>query len=274
MHDHKHSPHARLQRRVLIGAIIFAIVTAAIAIPLIVNDDLRYNLAMRSGQIPGQSVEQLADGDDGALLIVVPLNNPEQTDITPWLFRAQFIAWPGEDGIDLEQIGTGERVALPIERIEFIASNGDGSLLLMRGSAASYDGEIAFTLDSESMEVGMLDHPGAIPDSPGDWETSIWDKQVSWCHRASPNKQFIACFVPSDLAGYAAGDWELTVQYWGDYHEQFPIFRGQGFLPFVGFSDNDSVMYFQNERGLWRAEIPDEVLARAPAGTPFATPVP
>lgn len=274
MHEHKHTPHEKLQRRVLIGAIIIAIVAVTIAVPLIVNDDLRYNLAMRSGQIPGQSVEQIADADDGALLIVLPLDNEGQTEVTPWLYRAEFIAWPGEDGISLEKLESGDRVQLPIQRIDFISANSDGSMILMRGPGKDSQDQIAITLKSDSMLVQQLDSSDAIPDTPGDWETSIWDKQVSWCHRPSPGKQFIACFVPAEFAGYWAGDWELTVQYWGDYQEQFPIFRGQGFLPFVGFAGGEPVMYFQNERGLWRAEIPEVVLSGAPPATPYATPQP
>lgn len=274
MHSHKHSPHAKLQRRVLIGVLIFAVIAALIAIPLIINDDLRYNLAMRLGQIPGQSVEKLADADDGALLIVLPLDNPEQSDITPWLFQARFIAWQRSDGIDLENIETAERVMLPLSEIEFISANGDGSLVLMRGPDAESGETTAITVEPGSMRLVVLDDHDAIPNAPGDWDTSIWEKQVSWCHRPSPGKQFIACFVPSELAAYAAGDWELGVQYWGDYQQQFPIFRGQGLLPFVGFAHGDTMMYFQNERGLWRAEIPQDVLDEAPNATPYATPLP
>lgn len=274
MHEQKHSPHSRLQRRVLIGTIVLAIVGSAIAIPLIVNDDLRYNLAMRFGQIPGQNVEKIADGDDGALLIVLPLDHAGPSDITPWLFRAQFIAWPHEEGIELENLDTGDHLVIPVSRIEFISANGDGTLIFLRGERASSSELVAIVVHVESMSTEELASPDMFPDAPGDWETSIWDKQVSWCHRPSPGMRFIACFVPSDLASYAAGDWELTIQFWGDYHHQYPIFRGQGLLPFVGFTGNDSVMYFQNERGLWRAEIPENLLVDAPPATPYATPRP
>lgn len=274
MHEHKKDPHHRLQRRVLIGVVIFAVLAAVVAIPLIVNDELRYDLSMRFGQIPGQDVEKLADGDDGVLLIVIPIDHDQQNVPTPWLFKAQFIAWPHAGGIDLENLESGERTDLPLERIEFIAANGDGSLVLMRGAEIDSGEPVGLTVDPATMDVTVLDDPEADPDQPGDWETSIWDKQGQRCHRPSPEMRFLACFDNADLRSYFAGDWELNVQFWGDFDEMHPIFRGMGFLPMVGFVQDDTVIYLQNENGIWRAEIPEDVLEIAPQSTPLAKPRP
>ncbi len=272
MHEHRKDPNAKLQRRVLIGVIIFAVLAVVIGVPLIVNDELRYDLAMRSGQLPGQDVEKLAEGDDGALLVVLPLDHHRHGVPTPWVFKAQFIAWPVANGNELENLETGERVDLPLDEIEFIAANSDGSLVLMRGSDATTGDQVTMTIDPFSMELEVLAGPDDVPDEPGDWETSIWTKQGQRCHRPSPNMRFLACFDSADLRSYFAGDWELNVQFWGDYSEMHPIFRGMGFLPITGFVHNDTVLYFQNENGIWRAEIPEDVLDAAPAATPLATP--
>lgn len=274
MHEHKKDPHDKLQRRVLIGTVIFAVVAALIAIPLIVNDQLRYDLSMRTGQIPGQDVEKLADGDDGALLVVIPIDHDLQHVPTPWLFKAQFIAWPHAGGIDLENLETGDRIDIPLEQIEFIAANSDGSMVLMRGQDANSGQPAGLTVKPSTMEVDLLSEANAVPVEPGDWETSIWEKQGQRCHRPSPNKRFLACFDRAELQSYFAGDWELNVQFWGDYDEMYPIFRGMGFLPITGFLHDDTVIYLQNENGIWRAEVPPDILEIAPESTPLVTPQP
>lgn len=274
MHAHKNTTDDKLQRRFLIGVVIFAIIATVIAVPLIVNEELRYDLTMRTGQIPGQDVEKLAEGDEGALLVVIPVDHDVQGLPTPWLFRAQFIAWPVAGGLDLENLETGERTQLPLEQIEFIAANGDGSLILMRGHDAGTGKPLGLTVNPSEMEVEVLASADAVPDEPGDWDTSIWEKQGQRCHRPSPGQRFLVCFENPDLASYFAGDWSLNVQFWGDYEEQHPLFRGLGFLPITGFARNDTVVYFQNENGLWRADIPYDVLERAPQSAPVATPQP
>src|SRR5699024_1573897 len=120
---------------------------------------------------------------------------------------------------------------LPLEQVDFIAANGDGSLVLMRGNNAVSGEPIAITVEPESMKVELLASVGEVPDVPGDWETSIWEKQGQRCQRPSPHLSFLICFVNAELNSYFAGDWELNLQIWGDYKEQHPIFRGMGFLP-------------------------------------------
>ena len=272
MQNPRKDPHDKLQRRVLIGAVIFAVLSALIAVPLIVNDQLRYDLSMRSGQIPGQDVEKIAEGDSGATLIVIPIDHDQQNVPTPWLFKAQFIAWPVANGIELQNLETDERIELPITDIDFIAANGDGSLVLFRGVNASTGDQVGLTIEPSTMAVNMLSDPEATPVEPGDWETSIWEKQGQRCHRPSPNKRFLACFDNAELRSYFAGDWELNVQRWGNFQEMYPVFRGMGLLPITGFAEGDTVIYFQNENGIWRAEIPEEALEAAPEASPIATP--
>lgn len=272
MHAYKKTGHGKLQRRVLIVTIIIVVIAATIGVPLVTNDDLRYDLAMRFGLIPGQSVEKLAEYEDGALLVVIPLDNITDDGVTPWLFKAQFIAWPRDSGLEVENLDTGSRAELPLAEIEFVSANGDGSLVLFRGRDVTSGSAMAVTVAPETMAIDVLPGPNASPDEPGDWETYVWDKTADRCHRASPYKRFVGCFTSPELSSFAAGDWELSIHHWGDFEELFPVFRGQGFPPYLGFAKEDTVIYFQNEQGIWRADVPDEALEHAPSATPYTTP--
>lgn len=249
-----------------------AVIGLIIALPFVVNNDLRYRTGLELNLIPGKEAERLSDSDDGALLITVPLNNGNTDGPNPWLYRAQYIAWPTDSGVELENLESHERTAVPLERVEFTAGNADGSLLLLRGPLAGEAGEGAFTISYPDGEVTRLESAESLPDAPGDWETPTWEKTRGLCNRPSPGKTLVGCFRRSDAASYLAGDWELSVQMWGDYEEIYPLYRGQGFLPWIGFAENDTVLYAQNELGIVRIHIPERILEEAPPLTPYATP--
>ena len=266
--------HRSLQRRLMISAGIVVLIALLIGVPLVVNNDLRYDLAMKANLIPGKDAEVIADADDGALLIVIPLDNGEANGTSPWLYRAQFIAWPNDRGSELENLETGEQTQVPLSSIDFTSANSDGSLMLMRGEAADTGEPAAFTIEPETMAIEQLETADAVPDFPGDWQTPTWEKTRGMCNRPSPNKRYVGCFERSDAASYLAGDWQLSLQYWGDYELVEPIYRGQGFLPWVGFAHDDTVIYLQNELSIVRIEVPGSVQQAAPLGTPYATPLP
>ncbi len=265
--------HRTLQRRVMIIVGSLALLAILVATPLIVNNDLRYDLALQTNLVPGKDAEVIADSADGALLIVIPLNNGDASDTNPWLYRAQFIAWPNEQGNELENLETGERVLVPLKTIDFTSANGDGTLMLMRGEHTDSGDMAAFTIEPESMAVDQLDSADAVPDVPGEWETPTWEKTYGFCHRPSPNKRLVGCFLRADAASYLAGDWQLSVQYWGEYEEIEAIYRGRGFVPWMGFVHNDTVIYLQNEISIVRVEVPEGVLESAPAGELYANPM-
>jgi hypothetical protein len=264
--------HQTLQCRLLIALGVVIVLGLLIGVPLTVNDDLRLDLALRTGLVPGKDAEQLTDTDDGALLIMVPLNNGNAEGTSPWLYRAQFIAWPNADGNELDHLGTRERVQVPLASIEFTSSNGDGSLILIRGPLADTGEMAAFTVEPGSMTVTQLPSADAVPDVPGDWATPSWEKTAGMCNRPSEEKRFVGCFTRADGASYLAGDWQLDVQIWGNFEVVHPLYRGQGFLPWMGFAENDTVVYLQNELGIVRIDIPEDILEDAPPGRPYATP--
>lgn len=269
MHHHK-----ALQRRLIIALGVIVALALLIGVPLTVNDDLRLDLALQTGLVPGKDAEHLTDADDGALLIVVPLDNGDGEGTSPWLYRAQFIAWPNAHGNELEHLGTHVRVQVPLASIEFTSNNSDGSLILLRGPLAGTGEMAAFTVEPATMAVTQLPSADSVPDEPGDWSTPYWEKTAGMCNRPSEEKRFVGCFTRADGASYLAGDWQLDVQIWGNFETVHPLYRGQGFLPWMGFADNDTVIYLQNELGIVRIEIPEDAIADAPPGTPYAQPVP
>lgn len=265
--------HKSLQRRLVIALGVIIALVLLVGVPLTVNDDLRLDVALKTGLVPGKDAEQLTDADAGALLVVVPLNNGNADGTSPWLYRAQFIAWPNANGNELEHLGTHERVQVPLATIDFTANNGDGSLILMRGPLADTGEMAAITVAPDTMTVTSLASADAVPDAPGDWNTPSWEKTSGMCNRPSEQKRFVGCFTRADGASYLAGDWQLDVQIWGNFEIVHPLYRGQGFLPWMGFAENDTVVYLQNELGIVRIEIPETAIADAPAGRPYATPV-
>lgn len=264
--------HRTLQRRIMLTVGIVVVLAVSIGIPMATNDGLRYDTAKQLGLVPGRSAEQIADADDNATLIILPLDNGSADGTSPWLYRAQFIAWRTDAGMELEHLETGERVALPLASISFISANGDGSLVLLRGTHADSGETASFTISPESMELQQLANGNAVPDADGDWTTPVWEKVAGQCNRPSPHKRFVGCFTRANMASYLAGDWQLDLQVWGDFDSVFPLYRGEGFVPQVGFAQEDTVVYMQNETGIMRVNVPDEALAAAPSATPFMLP--
>lgn len=254
------SEHRSLQRRVRWIVATVVLIAILVTVPLAIDNELRLELAVKSGLAPGKDAVQLADGDDGALLIVVPLDNAGGESSSPWLYQAQFIAWPNADGVLLQNLETDAELQIPLERVEFSAANADGSLVLLRGPEMGKGAEAAITVSTQSMELTRLSTPESIPDANGDWQTPTWEKTLGTCDRPSPQKHLVGCFNRASTASYLAGDWQLDLQAWGDFDNVEPVMRGMGFLPWVGFAKNDTVVYLQNENGIWRIDVPDTML--------------
>lgn len=261
--------HKSLQRRLMIAAGIVVVLGLLIGVPITVNDDLRYDLAINTGLAPGRDAEWLSNADDRALLIVLPLDHGSADGTSPWLYRAQFIAWPNDAGNELENLETGERVQIPVSNIDFSAASGDGSLVLLRGTDSEGNQTRSITIEPATMTMEELPEGRSVPDAPGDWITPTWEKSKGMCNRPSPNKRFVGCFTRSSTSSYFAGDWQLDVQIWGDFDEVVPVFRGRGFLPSVGFAQDDTMIYMQNERGIVRIAVPDQAQEAAGPGSPY-----
>jgi hypothetical protein len=102
------------------------------------------------------------------------------------------------------------------------------------------------------------------PDLPGDWSRSIWDTRIGRnCLGISPRQTYIACFESPTFASYLAGDWQIDVHRYGQYRLSREIFRGRGSQPIVGFTADDSWLFFQNELGIWREPMSLDMFANS-----------
>lgn len=247
-----------------------AALTLVIGIPLVVFDELRFNIAQELNLIPGGNAEMLASGDDGAVLIVIPLGEYTGIGRERYAYRADYIARPDDSGMQLSDIETGDVIDVPLKAIEFIANDPEGAHVLLRGPGIDNSARTAVVIDTRSNEVDVLPEGQLEPNLPGDWETETWQKITGTCDRVSPESKFIACFNRADGASYLAGDWQIDVQLFGDYQVNEPVYRGMGlFLPTVGFAHDDTWLYFQNEVGIYRIEIPESLQESYAPATPI-----
>jgi len=258
--------HRRIQHRVRTAVIALAIVIAAVAIPLIVLDEQRLELGYRLGLVPGGDVAQIAGPNDGAVLVVIPFHEPGDAYGSAYRQRAQYLARPVPEGMTLDDLSTGTSIQIPLTGIDFIAASEDGRTILFRQGTAPTSAS-SVIVDVASGTVTALPKGTMTPDLPGDWTTPAWAKVGRQCGMRSVTSAYIACFPDATFATYLIGDWQLDLQQYGDYRISKPLFRGLGFIPSLGWTDDDQAIYFQNERGIWRIDLgPD------PLGRPSATP--
>jgi hypothetical protein len=259
-----------IQRRAIRILVALVALVVVISVPLVVFDEFRLTLAQQLNLVPGKDAEQLAEADDGAVLIVVPLGEYTGVGRERYAYRADYIARPASGGMELTDIESSDTVDLPLASIDFMANDPDGSHLLFRGPATDGSGaEAAVVLDTGANAIKVLPEGQLVPDLPGDWETESWEKVTGTCDRNSPGLKYIACFNRADAASYLAGDWQIDVQLYGDFEVSEPVYRGLGFLlPTLGFAHDDSWLYFQNEEGIYRIEIPQSLQDRRAEATP------
>lgn len=261
--------HSHIQRRVIRVVLAIAALVLLIGTPLVLFDELRLNIALELGLVPGEDAEQLADGDDGAVLVVLPLGEYSGVGLERYRYKAEYIARPADPGMTLTDIDSGAEVDLPLESISYTAADADGAHVLFRGPDPATGDEVAVLVITDDNRVEPLPRGQMTPNLPGDWETETWEKVTGTCDRYSPHEKYVACFNRADAASYLAGDWQIDVQLYGDYEVSEPVYRGLGFfLPTLGFAHDDSWLYFQNEEGLYRIEVPESLQAHYADATP------
>lgn len=265
-----HTQH--IQRRVIRILIAAAILLTLIATPLILFDELRLDIAHELGLAPGKDAEKLADGDDGAVLVVLPLGDYQGVGREQYRYEAAYIARPSDTGYTLTDIETDATIDVPLSELSFIAADSEGEHILFRGPTSDGGGESAALVTRDDATAEVLPEGQDAPDLPGDWETPVWAKVVGTCDRVSPHERFIACFNRAEIINYLAGDWQVDVQLFGDFQVSEPVYRGLGFRPILGFAHDDTWLYFQNETGIYRIEIPQSLQAHSPVATPQGTP--
>lgn len=265
-----HTQH--IQRRFIRILLAITVIVILVGTPLLLLDDLRLDIAHQLGLAPGKAAEKLAEGDEGAVLIILPLGDYQGVGREQYAYEAAFIARPSAAGMTLTDIETGQTIDVPLTELAFTAADSDGEHILFRGPAAEDTAlERAVLLKRDDASVTTLPDAEATPDIPGDWETQTWEKVVGTCDRISPNERFIACFNRAEVINYFAGDWQVDVQIYGEFKVSEPVYRGMGFWPVLGFAHNDEWLYFQNDTGIYRIQIPESLREYDAAATPTGT---
>ena len=247
-----------VQKRVIIATLALAVVVLLIGAPLVIDGDLRLNVAHRLHLAPGWNAEQIASADDGVTLVVLPLEPVEGMLKDRYRYKAQYLARPAGDDMVLSEIGSDRTLNLSLRDFDFVAADPDGAHVLFRGSNAQGTAT-AVLVDVAANSASTLPAGQTEPDLPGDWATPVWDKTTGRCDRFSVTGRYIACFNRADLASYLAGDWQIDIQVTGDFRRSKPAYRGAGFLPIVGWASDDSALYLQNEKGIWRVPRPADL---------------
>lgn len=248
-----------VQRRFLWGFLIVTTVLIVVTIPLVVDGQLRLDLAHRFGLAPGRDIEQVAEPGDRTALITAPIVIERPRALPQYRFRALYLARETDEGYELTSIDNGATVSLALDSLDFIAASPDTSHLLIRDTEGERGG--AVLIDVASGTVTPLPSADSVPDLPGNWDVPVWAEDMGQCSGYSPNAVYIACFQNPQLASFLAGDWELQVRVYGDVEMVATLYRGLGFRPFIGWSNDDRWLYFQNEHGIWRAEVRPDMFA-------------
>ena len=238
---------------------IIASIVLLIAVPLVLSDALRLRVAQDLGLAPGEGVPQLAAADENVDLLVAPVLKPDpRSDRPARTLVALYIARTNETGVILQDANGSGEIRLPIATFDHVAASPDASMVLfVEGDRSPHPR--AVLLDVASGKVTSLPAGQRRPDLPGDWDASLWDNISVRCEAVSPDLAYVACLDPPETAHYLAGDWELRLQRYGDFREQVAVFRGRGFLPTAGWTRDERAILFQNEHGLWRVDVPQEL---------------
>ena len=174
-------------------------------------------------------------------------------------FHAAFLANSTGERVELTSIDTDASVVLPLREFTFVSASYDGTHVLFRDMQGP-DVSAGVLVRVDTLELRIMPADASYPtDIAGDWETESWLTSPGSCDGISPNARYISCFQNPKLATYLAGDWELQARVYGDANQVAPIYRGTGLRPWIGWSMDDSRLYFENEEGIWVAPVSDDL---------------
>ena len=256
--------HRGVQRTAREAGAMVALLILILLLPLLFFPAQRLSLAQHFGWVAGADAAKLYDGSDAVELLILTETVPNPGSLPSHRYRAHFIAERTDEEVLLHDLDTTEEsMRLPIRRFDLIAAGNDGSLLLFVNEETG--GPPEAVLVSPTAETVKRLPPGeTAPELPGDWETDLATLAQIDCASVSPNGRWIACLRHGDSGSpYLFGDWELQVAPFGRSGDGEAIYRGRGADPIVGWSADETAIYFQNDTGLWRVPVdPSDRAAR------------
>jgi hypothetical protein len=248
--QHEFRREQRLFLRLVIALGVVGFLTVA---PLAASASLRLSVGQRLGLAPGADAERLYGPDDEVELVVLIREVPTAISLPIRRYTAVYVADRGGETVRLRDLTRGGEIALPLRDYDLIAGAADQSALLFVDRSEPSRPEAALvtvaTGDVRALPPGTTD-----PGIPGDWSTDLPFAHIG-CSGSSPGGGWVAC-VQRGGTRYFFGDWELEVHRAGHPERRTGLLRELGLDPVVGWAADESAVYVQGERGLWRLPMP------------------
>ncbi len=244
----------REQRRFRRVILAIAAVLVLLGTPLLLVPGWRLAVGQWLQIVPGQEAARLYGPGEPVELVVLIEEVPVPGSLPSKRYTAAYIAERASGGVQLHDLASGQILRLPISTYDRIAAADDRSALLFVDGAET-PGERRVLVTLASGEVRELSPDELEPPLPGNWSADIPFGAIG-CGGVSPRSTWLACIrTGTGFSPYLFGAWELQAHRYGDPDEHVRLYRGRGTHPIVGWSGDESALYFQNEFGLWRVPV-------------------
>jgi hypothetical protein len=253
MAAHHHRRQQRIARR---ATIALAVLALAIGVPLMLMPALRLRIAQQVGLVPGREATRLFGPDEATELIVLTEEVPVEFSLPTRRYTAAFVAERTGDAVVLHDLASPRRIDIPLPRYDLIATSDDRRALLFVDRSEPGPSR-AVLVETVSGEVRPLPSGETDPGIPGEWASDLSLSVHIDCSGASPRGTWVACIRHGRaFSPYLFGNWELQVHPFGRARDTVGLYRGRGSDPIVGWSADETALYFQNETGVWRIAVP------------------
>ncbi len=255
---HHFGREQRRFRRIILATAMVLILLGA---PLLLAPGWRLTVGQRLQFVPGQDADRLFGPGEQVELVVLTEEIPVPGSLPSKRYTAVYIAEHASGAVQLHDLAAGRIIRLPISTYDRITAANDRSALLFVDRAETPN-ERRVLVTVTSGEVRELSPDEREPALPGNWSADI-PFGVIGCGGVSPRGTWVACIrTGTGFSPYLFGSWELQAHRYGAPDECVRLYRGRGTHPIVGWADDESVLYFQNEFGLWRVSVPPPRSAR------------
>jgi hypothetical protein len=247
--------YGREQRRAKIAALAILALIVIVGGALVFFPDQRLALGQRLGLVPGEEAEKLFAGDDPVELIVLSIEVPVPLTLPEHRYEAVYITERTGNHVVLHDLNRQTEIVLPLSRYDYVSAAADRSAILLVDESSGSQ-PIAVLVRIASGQVEPLPPGETTPNLPGDWTEDIGGTTFQ-CDGVSPKWTWIACISHGQaVSRFILGSWELRVSPYGNLDEKTSLYRGGGSDPVAGWSADERWIYFQNEKGTYRVEVP------------------